>query len=71
MLAMSEQTVQHVKHVVDGFSVGVLLGWVTGVLGPFATLVTLLWLGMQIVMNWQKFKDAILGMKNKDRRKED
>jgi hypothetical protein len=68
---MSDQAVQTTKHVVDGFSVGVLLAWITGFLGPLATLVTLLWLGMQIVMNWTKFKDAILGMKNKNRRKED
>jgi hypothetical protein len=62
---------QTTKHVIDGFSVGMLVAWITGILGPLATLVTIFWLGMQITINWGKFKDAICGIREKRRRKDD
>lgn len=71
MIAMTEQAVQTTKHVADGFAIGMVVAWIVGWLGPVATAFTILWLGMQIVMNWQKFKDAIIGIRNKTRRKED
>lgn len=70
-LTMTTGAVQTTKHVVDGFSVGVLLGAFAGWLPPFAAFLTILWLGMQIVMNWGKFKDAIMGIKDKQRRRGD
>ena len=56
-----QQTVTQLKWAMDGFSVGMLLAWFAGLLGPTATLLTIIWLGMQIVMNWDKCKQVILG----------
>ena len=71
MFQLTQNTVQQIKHVADGFSVGLVVAWIAGVLGPIATLFTIAWLGMQIVMNWGRFKDAICGIRDKRRRKED
>jgi hypothetical protein len=68
---VASSTMQTTKHVIDGFSVGMLVAWITGILGPLATLVTIFWLGMQITINWGKFKDAICGIREKRRRKDD
>lgn len=69
MFQMTQQAVQNTKYAMDGFSIGVVTAWFIGFIGPLATCVTIVWLGMQIVMNWSKFKEAIRGIRQKNDRR--
>lgn len=54
MITMS----QDVKHVVEAgapiVAVGTLAGWLANILPTVAAVMSILWLFMQMVMNWEK-----------------
>jgi len=56
-----QQMVTQLKWAADGFSMGMLGAWIAGLLGPTAVLFTIIWLGMQIIMNWDRCKAVIKG----------
>lgn len=50
---------QSIKTSVDVTAVGALVGSLTEILPPVAAAFTIVWIGMQIVVNWPKFWERV------------
>lgn len=59
---MNAAQMEQIKHTVDVAAVVAAVWSVAGVLPPIAALFTIVWLGMQMVMNWQKFTCSLRKM---------
>jgi hypothetical protein len=59
---MNATQMDHIKHSVDMAAVVAAVWSVAGWLPPVAALFSIVWLGMQIIMNWSKFTAALRRM---------
>lgn len=50
---------ENIRHTIDMAAVVAAVWTVAGWLPPVAALFSIIWLGMQIVMNWDKFTDKL------------
>lgn len=48
-----------VKSIADGFSIATAVGTIAGWVPPIAGIVSIIWLTMQIIINWEKFTAAL------------
>jgi hypothetical protein len=62
---IQQQTLEQAKTIGDVLSISTVVATIAGWLPAIAAIFSILWLVMQIVMNWQKFRDAINKLRGK------
>lgn len=62
IINVNSPNMDQVKHTIDMAAVVAAAWSVAGWLPPVAALFSIVWLGMQIIMNWEKFANTLRKM---------
>lgn len=59
---------EHEKHIIDVVAILATLSSLIGWLPPIASALSIIWLCMQVVINWKKFTYVVRGWFSGDRK---
>lgn len=65
MIIFNAHAEQVTKHTIDGIALGTAFSAFVGWLPSVAALFSIVWLGMQMVINWDKFVEKLKKLVNK------